>query len=133
MKLFYISLVVGAFLIYFYLAAIPSLVTSSGSDSELEQKPLSDGIASVKTSDSVAVTVFRDRWYGQLVESYGAEKSVNLRLFNRINIPLMVNNIKLEIYHATFLFSLVLVNFLIYNQQKNMEELKNEQEGSSYL
>lgn len=110
-----ISLIIGYIFIVNVIAELPlNLAIQDNYNSQID-----DGNVKIGVSDSVSVSVYRQRIYGNIYETNGNSK---LYLFGFAPIPLKSKGIGYIKFHIVFLALLALFSYKIYKKKEIIKE-----------
>lgn len=111
---------IGLILAYLLIINITANILSdgnSGSSKTLNKNNYGDVVLGV--SDSIDVSVLRNRWYGTILEQSGTNTKLSkLYLFGFITLPINVNGSNLVWIHILFLMMVIGITYYSTNKMK---------------
>ena len=118
----WLKFLVIIFVIVIYILSInlfASLINFSSQSQSLSSMFGSSSEVIIGFSESVSVTVTRERFYGTIIINNGMEY---LYLFNLITLPKKINGYGFMIFHIIFLIILILLTILLFIKKKVYKE-----------
>ena len=115
-----IALIVFIIVIYIFSINLFASLINSSSETQTISGVISGRLNTrISLSESVSITITRNRWYGKIIINNGIEY---LYLFNLIRLPKKIQNYNFVIFHLIFLVTLILFTILLFIEKKVYKE-----------
>ena len=114
-----IGMIAGYVVLINLVAPLVAFQNSGAADSNSVTGNDGGGVK-VGMSDSVSVTVQRNRWYGKIIENAGDDSRISyVYLFNFLRLPLIANKFNFVYVHILMLIAIMSVSVFFWRRKKD--------------